>query len=446
MFKPLLASLILWSFLAPCQAQPPPLTLPFCLDAALQQNREILQARQQIAQVKGERIQVRARFLPHLELTTRTAVEDSDRFDWHPTQDRSRTQLHLSQRLFEFGPDALADIRLREDLRQALTAYQTKVYDLLSRVWEVYHLVLLQGEQLDRHRASRGQFQLLLDQQLARYEHRLATEEERLSAELDVLAEDLAINSLERRRLDLQLELLRLIGQPLDSGIILEAHTRDLTLDLQESVETALANDVEIGLLDELVAEQRRTADEVFWEFAPDLAFEAGIGAGRNQTRLSLGREGPTWAMDLDSQHRLQEQLAAGETSRQRRWFAGFEARLPLFEGGASLGRRAKERARLRQFELRLQDARSARELQVRQAYQALAEAGEQERLQEQRVTLTRRRLAIHQILKEKGQADESLMEQVRAQFFAAQDSLLAAEENTLHQQAQLRRLMGYLE
>lgn len=446
MFMPLLASLILCSFLAPCRAETPPLSLPFCLDAALQQNREILQARQQIAQVKGERLQVRARFLPHLELTTRAAAEDSDRFDWHPTQDRSRTQLRLSQRLFEFGPDALADIRLREDLRQALTAYQTTVYDLLSRVWEVYHLVLLQGEQLDRHRTSRGQFQLLLDQQLARYEHRLATEEERLSAELDVLAEDLAINSLERRRLDLQLELLRLIGQPLDTGITLEARTRNLSLDLQEAIETALANDVEIGLLGELVAEQRRTADEVFWEFAPDLAFEAGIGAGRNQTRLSLDKEGPTWAMDLDSQHRLQEQLAAGETRRQRRWFAGFEARLPLFEGGASLGRRTRERARLRQFELRLQDARSARELQVRQAYQALAEAGEQERLQEQRVTLTRRRLAIHQILKEKGQADESLMEQVRAQFFAAQETFLAAQEHALHQQAQLRRLMGYLE
>jgi outer membrane protein TolC len=100
----------------------------------------------------------------------------------------------------------------------------------------------------------------------------------------------------------------------------------------------------------------------------------------------------------------------------------------------------------LRQLEFRLQDARAAVELQVRQAHQALDEALHQQELQEQRVALTRRRLAIHQILKDKGQADESLLEQVRTQYFAAQDTLLSAQENTIHQQAQLRRLMGHLE
>ncbi|MCC7261118.1 MAG: TolC family protein [Candidatus Latescibacteria bacterium] len=446
MIKSYLGSLILWGFLAPCWAEPPPLTLAFCLDAALQQNRELLQAREQIALVKGDHLQVRSRFLPHLELTARAAARDSARFDWHPTQDHSSTQLHLAQRLFEFGPDALEDVRLREDLRQALSAYQARVYDLLSQVWEVYHLVLLHEEQLDRRRASRAGFQTLLDQQQARYEHRLATEEEKLSAELDVLEEDLAINKLERRRLDLLLELLRLIGQPLASAVVLEPVPRLFSLSVEEAIGTALANDVQIGLLRELVAEQRRATGEVFWEFSPDLAFAAGFGAGQNQTRLSLDKMGRTWGLNLDSQQRLQEQLAAGEERRQNRWFAGFEARLPLFEGGATLGRRAMEKARLRQLELRLQDARSARELEVRQAHRALTEASQQEQLQEQRVALIRRRLAIHQILKEKGQADESLFEQVRAQFFAAQDSLLGAQENTLHQQAQLRRLMGYLE
>ncbi len=446
MFRHCLWGLILWGLWVPAWADPPPLTLAFCLDAAMQQNRELLQAREQIALVKGDRIQVRSRFLPHLELNSRVAAEDSARFDWHPTQDQSKTQLSYSQRLFEFGPDALQDIRLREDLRQALAAYQARVYSLLAQVWEVYHLILLQEAQLGSRRQSRGVFQALLDQQQARYERRLATEEERLSAELDVLAEDLAINGLERRHLGYQLDLLRLIGQPLANPTVLEPTPRPRPQNPEEAVRLALANDVEIALLAELVAEQRRTATELYWEYGPDLSFEAGIGAGRNQTRISLDREDRTWGMNLASQQRLQQQQSPGEAPRQRRWFAGLEARLPLFEGGATLGRRAREKARLRQLELKLQDTRATRELQVRQAYQALAEAQQQEQLQEQRVTLTRRRLAIHQILKDKGQADESLLEQVRTQFFAAQDTLLNAQERTVHQQAQLCRLMGRLE
>ena len=446
MFRRLLGGLVFWALIAPGWAEPPPLTLVYCLDAAMQHNRELLQAREQIAQVKGDRLQVRSRFLPHLELSTRLAAEDSSRFDWHPTRDESGAQLSFSQRLFEFGPDALQDIRLREDLRQAMYAYQGLVYALLSRVWEVYQMILLQDEQLQSRRLSREAFQTLLTQQQARYERRLATEEERLTAELDLLAEDLAINGLERRRLDHQLELLRLIGQPLATGIRLEPVSRRFPQTQDEAVGLALANDVEIELLDQLVAEQRRTATEVYWEYSPDLSFEAGVAKGRNQTRLSLDKEARTWGMNLASQQRLDQQQSPGQAPAPRRWFAGFEARLPLFEGGATLGRRAREKARLRQLELRLQDARAALELQVRQAHQALAEALQQQGLQQQRAELTRRRFGIHQILKEKGQADESLLEQVRAQYFASQDSLLKSQENTVHLQAQLRRLMGYLE
>ncbi|MBM3280062.1 MAG: hypothetical protein FJY95_18595 [Candidatus Handelsmanbacteria bacterium] len=51
--------------------------------------------------------------------------------------------MRFSQRLLKFGPDALEDIQLSEDLRQAMSAYRAQVYQLLSRVWEVYQLLLL---------------------------------------------------------------------------------------------------------------------------------------------------------------------------------------------------------------------------------------------------------------------------------------------------------------
>lgn len=441
-----IGGLVVWAFLAAGWAEPLPLTLAYCLDAAMQHNRELLQAREQVAQVKGDRLQVRSRFLPHLDLATRLAAQDSSRFDWHPSQDQSSAQLRFSQRLFEFGPDAVQDIQLREDLRQAMFAYQDQVYNQLSRVWETFQLILLQEEQLASRRQSREGFQALLIQQQARYEHRLATEEEKLSAELNVLNEDLAINGLERQRHDHQLELLRLIGQPLDTGVRLEDAPRLFSQDRDEAVRLALTNDVEIALLIQLVGEQRRAAREVYWEYSPDLSLEAGVGRGRGQTLLSMDKEGRTWGMNLGSQYRLHQHQSLPEPGRDRRWFAQLEARLPIFEGGTSLGHRAREKARLRQLEIRLQDAQAAVELRVRQAYQAMSEALQQQELQRQRVTIARRRLEIHQILRDKGQADESLLEQVRAQYFAAQDTLLGAQENAVHRQAQLRRLMGHLE
>jgi outer membrane protein TolC len=66
--------------------------------------------------------------------------------------------------------------------------------------------------------------------------------------------------------------------------------------------------------------------------------------------------------------------------------------------------------------------------------------------LQDQRVVIARRRLEISQLLRDKGQGNEVQLEQVREQFFSAQDNLFRNQETYIARQAQLRRLMGYLE
>lgn len=436
---------ILLLALTGARAQVTPLTLPYCLDAAAQHNRQLLQARERIAQVKGDRIRVRSRFLPHLDLTAQYSADDT-RIDWHPGQDQSGAQVRLAQRLFEFGPDAAQDIQLREDLRQALYAYQEQVYTLLAGVWEVFHLILLQEQQIVARRLSRDGFQATFAQQEARYQRRLSTEEEKLSAELNVLNEELAINNLERQQFRNKMELLRLIGQPLGIQLQLQGELSSFAVDQEEAVRLALENDVEIRVLAELLKEQQRLTREVYWEYSPDLSLEAGLDKGRRHAQFSLDKEGRTWGLNLGSQYRLREEGLPPSLAPDRRWFAQVEARLPLFEGGATLGRRAREKARLRQVELQFHDARAAVELEVRQAYQAMLEAAQQQQIQQQRVAIARRRLEINQILKDKGQADESLLEQVRTQFFEAQTDLFANQETYIRRQAALRRLMGYMQ
>jgi outer membrane protein TolC len=75
-----------------------------------------------------------------------------------------------------------------------------------------------------------------------------------------------------------------------------------------------------------------------------------------------------------------------------------------------------------------------------------MLEAEEEARLQERFVRIARRRLEINQFLQEKGQADEAKLEAVRSAFFSAQDRLFSNQRTYITRQAQLRRLMGYVE
>ena len=82
----------------------------------------------------------------------------------------------------------------------------------------------------------------------------------------------------------------------------------------------------------------------------------------------------------------------------------------------------------------------------MRQAYQQVLEARGSQRIQAERVKIARRRLEINQILKDKGQVDENLLETFRNQFFNTQAQLFQNQENFIRRIAQLRRQMGYFE
>ena len=110
-------------------------SLTYFLGAALEHNRGLIQARERIEQVDGDRVVVRSRFMPSLDLT---ANYDALRTELGgDTEDRVASRLRFSQRLFEFGPNAAQEIRLRADLREAVYDYQGEVYVVTARVWEL---------------------------------------------------------------------------------------------------------------------------------------------------------------------------------------------------------------------------------------------------------------------------------------------------------------------
>lgn len=420
---------------------PDSLDLRRCLDTAMSRNRELIQARERIEEVEGDRVVVRSRFMPNVQLTASYDALRTERRG--ATQDHLASELLLRQRLFEFGPDAAAEIALRSDLRNAVFDYQDKVYQVTSRVWEVFHLILLQDEQITLRRLSKAAFDKVLTRQEARFQKRLASEEEKLSAELNVLEEELEVNRLLRGQLRNKMELLRLIGRPIGVGLHLTGTLAPFQIDESEAVRVAVGRNVEIGLREQLLDEQRRVVREIGWEYAPDLAIDAGLEDGRRRAGLSVNREGDTWGVNMETGFAISEENRPGDEAT---WSARIQARIPIFEGGARLGREALQLARLRGQQARLRDLRAGVELQVRQAYQLMLEAQENLGLQEQGVVIARRRLEIAQLLRDKGQGNEAQLEQVRTQFFSAQRNLFTNQEAYISRQASLRRLMGYLE
>jgi outer membrane protein TolC len=382
--------------------------------------------------------------MPKLDLT---ASYDASRTDLRgDTEDHLASQLSFRQRLFEFGPDAPREIQLRADLRKAVYDYQAKVYQVTARVWELVHLILLQDEQIAVRRQSRDNFQDILDRQTARFEKRLASEEAKLQAELQVLSEELAINGLVRQQANNKTELLRLIGQTIGTEISVEGELAAFALEMDEAVSIALSRDVQISLREEFLEEQRRVVTEIGWQYAPDISLDAGVEDGRRNARVTVEKENRTWGVNLGSDFELDDRDTASDLGGDARWFAQIEARIPIFEGAARIGEEARERAQLRATLIELQDRREGVEVQVRQAYQSMLEADEEQRIQQKRVTIARRRLEISQVLMDKGQADEAKVESVREQFFNSQASLFRNQETYITRQGNLRRLMGYVE
>ncbi|MEE2659784.1 MAG: TolC family protein [Candidatus Latescibacterota bacterium] len=422
------------------------LDLATCLDAALNANRSLIQARERIEEVEGDRVVVRSRLMPQVNLT---AKYDALRTERRPrTDDQLSSQLLFEQRLFEFGPDAASEIQLRSDLRTTVYDYEDRAYEVLARVWEVFHLILLQERQIESRQASRDSFLVVLERQTARFEQRLASEEDKLRAEISVLEEELQINRLRRQQFNNKMELLRLTGQPIGTALHLKGDLAPFPVNQDEAVEIALDRDVQIGIEGELFHEQQRVVREVGWEYAPDLSVGAGLHDGRHSAGVSVDRDGRTWGVGLSSELALSEEDPPADATygEGARWFANVEARIPIFEGGSRLGTESRERARLRRLSAGLKDLHDEVELQVRQSFQSMLEAEEEQRLQEQQVRIARRRLEIAQLLQEKGQADLAQLEQVREQFFKAQELLFRNQETYISRQAQLRRQMGYVE
>ena len=390
---------------------------------------------------------VKSRFLLHLDLSGDYTLTQSEPEGFEEKEYKGTVR--ASQRLFEFGKDTPQDVQLREARRQAVFSYENKVREVLSEVRRRFFSVLLLEEQIEIRRDLLKNFQKKLERARAKRARKIVIPLDVLRAELDVLNEELKINSLMKDQFKRKMELLQLIGRPMGIAIMLAGTLEDVRIVEEEAVQIALENSIQVGLAREHVEEQRRAMRKVIWDLMPDLRLQAGMTSGKNTVGMDVTHSDNTWGVDLSAEHifTYSDSLAdvVDDEDRVDR-FARVQLSLPVFDGFETRGRLKMERAKLRQLQAELKRQKGLVELGVRRAYQSLLEAREARRIQERRVEISKRRLEIQERLKEAGRIGELEIETFRAQFFRDQDQFFAEQDNTIRAQEDLRKIMGWFE
>ena len=212
---------------------------------------------------------------------------------------------------------------------------------------------------------------------------------------------------------------------------------------------------VTVALAKEELGEQRRVASEVATSYYPDLNLSAGVENKSDVFSLNLGRTGSsdTWALDATAEHffirpnsRFTRFQGDGyeDVGNEYVWFLNFDVVMPVFRGFERKGKLVKEKARIRQLAIDLDNSRAVVELNVRQTYQRFLEQVEAVRLQEESLRITREQLDIVKKLRKYGRASEDELENFRQRLFQEQDQLFVAQDRLIREQENLREQMRH--
>jgi outer membrane protein TolC len=431
------------------------LSLDECLRMAFENNNQIKEARQKMSIRKGNEIIVNSRFLPDIELIYQ--YEDLRNFNSiDPVDISSFLFAQITQTILEYGKDNPLDISLRAEQRQSLFNYEDKVTSVLSQMRRALFFVKLKEQQVNTRHELLKQFKKQYDIKQQRMQAgNLSVKIEVLTAKLNVLNEETRINTLKRQMFNRKMDLLRLIGLPVGAEHVSFTAAKDnFALDhfeIDQMVQLALVQNSKAGFAEAIVAEQKRSLDQLQYEYIPDLRLNAGYQDENIRVGGKLTNEDETWTMDGVGQPKLtgtreQRSLSLGLFNDEvgldgpdHGRFVGVQTRLPIYKGASRKGRKTRELARLKSFEAVFEDIKDEVELSVRQSYKFLIEQEYRVELAQENVNIEKERFAIKEKLRDVGKITDDELETFRNTFFTAQDSLFTQQEILIERQEDLR-------
>lgn len=424
------------------------LTLDQCVEMALRNNEEILRAQQTIAEAEGAL--TAARSDEYLNLNFASWYQKVKHDDDFETKSYNGT-LKADQLLVRFGEVPRRVDAAQEAYRIAEIELRSARIDVVSRTRQIFYIIILIQSEIEEREVFRDEIEKKFKRTADRVDKKLALEIELLDVQLELASQDLRINELKRELRVRTLELLQTIGADEEVELSVSEELPDSEFVMEDCIRAAMESRPELRDFRGQIMRQERIVSEVYWELLPELRSSYRY----KDTAVKLEQEDNTWDTSLSYEKPIWEKEAGGKPERDK-WEFSFGLSFPIFDGFRVKGIMQQEKARLGKLKIELLQREKQIRLEVRNAYQEVANAKENVDIQaivlELRDKTLKRMEAIMEtpVISQKyphlaGISFDDVI-QAREKYTEAQTAYFAQRRSYMLAREDLRRKMGIMD
>ncbi|MDE0682244.1 MAG: TolC family protein [Candidatus Poribacteria bacterium] len=426
------------------------------IELALQNNEAVKKAEKVLERAKANLRVSKAVYLPQVGLTSeyqRQRDGDIDEQDY-------LTRAQMSVLFAQFGQIPQGLDAAQEEVRKAEIEYEGAKKGIVHAVRNLWHNIILTQEEIEQRRAIEVELKEKLRGTIGKHEEKRIRFLSRLNTELELSEQQLALNELQRRFDVDTAELIRLTGLDPLAQVALSQSLPDDEVTLNDAVELALVNSLDLRDLRGDIVRQERLAAETIWNRFPELSAEARYKD--LHVLLEQHQQNRTWdakaLYDPVIFDRERDASSVFETNprTQDGWEVRFNLNIPLYDGKKTANLRAVELAELERLQLEYTEKTKLIRVAVRRDYRAVANAKERMEIEEKRLSIRQQQLrTIERVLDEvtfdipipgyQGLTFNDAF-QSQAQFTEAQRVFYQARRDYAQAKEKLRETMQWIE
>ncbi|MYB93171.1 TolC family protein [Candidatus Poribacteria bacterium] len=426
------------------------------IELALQNNEAVRKAEKVLERAKANLRVSKAVYLPQVGLTSeyqRQRDGDIDEQDY-------LTRAQMSVLFAQFGEIPQGIDAAQEEVRKAEIEYEGAKKGTVHAVRNLWHNIILTQEEIEQRRAIEVELEEKLRGTVDKHKEKRIRFLSRLNTELELSEQQLALNELQRRFDVDTAELIRLTGLDPLAQVALSQALPDDDITLDDAVELALVNSLDLRDLRGDIVRQERLAAETIWNRFPELSAEARYKD--LHVLLEQHQQNRTWdakaLYDPVIFDRERDVSSVFETSprTQDGWEVRFNLNIPLYDGKKTANLRSVELAELERLQLEYTEKTKLIRVAVRRDYRAVANAKERMEIEEKRLEIREQQLrTIERVLDEvtfdipipgyQGLTFNDAF-QSQAQFTEAQRVFYQARRDYAQAKEKLRETMQWIE
>ena len=426
------------------------------IELALQNNEAVRKAEKVLERAKANLRVSKAVYLPQVGLTSeyqRQRDGDIDEQDY-------LTRAQMSVLFAQFGEIPRGLDAAQEEVRKAEIEYEQQKKETVHAVRTLWHNIILTQEEIEQRSAIEVELKEKLRGTIGKHEEKRIRFLSRLNTELELSEQQLALNELQRRFDVDSAELIRLTGLDPLVQVALSQSLPDDDLTLDDAVELALVNSLDLRDLRGDIVRQERLAAETIWNRFPELSAEARYKD--LHVLLEQHQQNRTWdakaLYDPVIFDRERDESSVFETNprTQDGWEVRFNLNIPLYDGKKTANLRSVELAELERLQLEYTEKTKLIRVAVRRDYRAVANAKERMEIEEKRLSIRQQQLrTIERVLDEvtfdipipgyQGLTFNDAF-QSQAQFTEAQRVFYQARRDYAQAKEKLRETMQWIE